>query len=97
MSDPTTSFELAYSKDLSERTLRLKSKGVPISLADVPCDFHAKALHIAPIANEVSIEVVERLRECGECCRLIHKGCFEPSTKQAMQRRTLRLINEFLV
>ena len=74
VSDPTTSFELAYSKDLSERTLRLKSKGVPISLEDVPCDFHAKALHIAPIANEISIEVVERLRECGDVLSLDPQG-----------------------
>ena len=74
VSDPTTSFELAYSKDLGERSLRLKSKGVPISLADVPCDFHAKALHIAPIANEVSLEVVEHLRGCADVLSLDPQG-----------------------
>ena len=59
---PTTSFELRYNKDLSERTLSLKSKGAPIDLTDVPSDLRAKAVHIAPIANEVSFEVVERIK-----------------------------------
>ena len=58
----TTSFELRYNKDLSERTLSLKSKGAPIDLADVPSDLKAKAVHIAPIANEVSFEVVEHIK-----------------------------------
>jgi len=59
---PTTSFELCYSKDLSERKLSLKSKGAPIELADVPSDLKAKAVHIGPIANELSFEVIERLK-----------------------------------
>lgn len=60
--EPTTSFELGYSADLAERTLNLKSKGTPISVSDLPKGFHAKAIHIAPIASEVSLEVVERLK-----------------------------------
>lgn len=46
--EPTTAFELAYSKDLSERTLKLKGKGPALSAEDVPKDFHAKAVHLAP-------------------------------------------------
>jgi sugar/nucleoside kinase (ribokinase family) len=60
--EQTTRFELCYSSDLSERTLKLKSKGAPINLADVPADLHARAVHVAPIANEVSFEVIEHLK-----------------------------------
>ena len=71
---PTTSFELRYSKDLSERTLILKGKGAPIELADVPADLKAKAVHIAPIANEVSFEVIERVKHCAGLLSLDPQG-----------------------
>ncbi len=60
----TTSFELAYSADLSSRTLRLRSQCSPITVADLPPVLNAKAIHIAPIAGEISFEVVKRLRSC---------------------------------
>jgi cytidine kinase len=70
----STSFELTYSGDLSERTLRLKSKGPAIDVADVPENFHAKAIHIAPIAGEVSFELVEKLKQCGDTLSLDPQG-----------------------
>src|ERR1700690_3798705 len=42
--EPTTCFELTYSKDLSERALKLKSKGSALNAEEVPKDFHAKAI-----------------------------------------------------
>jgi sugar/nucleoside kinase (ribokinase family) len=72
--DPTTCFELSYSKDLSERTLKLKSKGPILSPEDVPKDFHAKAIHIAPIENEVPYEVVEHLKSCADILSLDPQG-----------------------
>lgn len=72
--EPTTCFELIYNSDLSDRTLKLKSKGAPISLADVPLDFQAKAIHIAPIANEVSFEVVEHLKKCADVLSIDPQG-----------------------
>jgi sugar/nucleoside kinase (ribokinase family) len=72
--EPTTSFELTYSEDLVERVLKLKSKGVPISVADLPGDLHAKAVHVAPIANEVSFEVVEELKHCTDVLSLDPQG-----------------------
>ena len=72
--EPTTCFELGYSKDLSDRTLKLKSKASPISIADLPTDFHAKAIHIAPIANEISYEVVEHLKHCADILSLDPQG-----------------------
>ncbi|MGA2384992.1 MAG: carbohydrate kinase family protein [Candidatus Bathyarchaeia archaeon] len=72
--EPTTSFELSYSKDLSERTLILKSKGAPIELADLPADLNAKAIHVAPIANEVSFEVIEHLKRRADVLSLDPQG-----------------------
>ena len=72
--EPTTSFELNYNADLSDRMLKLKSKGTPITLADVPTDLEAKAIHVAPIANEVSFEVVEHLKSCGDVLSIDPQG-----------------------
>ena len=70
----TTSFELNYNADLSERKLKLKSKGEPITVEDLPADLNAKAIHIAPIANEVSLEVVEHLKHSADVLSLDPQG-----------------------
>jgi sugar/nucleoside kinase (ribokinase family) len=62
--DQTTRFELKYSKDLSNRTLKLKSKASPITVGDLPNSLHAKAIHIAPIAGEISYDVITHLKRC---------------------------------
>ncbi len=72
--EQTTSFELKYNADLSNRTLKLKSKGTPINLANIPANLQAKAIHIAPIANEVSFEVVEHLKQCADILSLDPQG-----------------------
>jgi sugar/nucleoside kinase (ribokinase family) len=72
--EPTTCFELNYNKDLTERTLKLKSKGPALSPEDVPKDFHAKAIHIAPIANEIPYELVEQLKNCTDTLSLDPQG-----------------------
>ena len=72
--EPSTCFELAYSKDLSERTLKLKSKGPALTAEDVPNGFHAKAIHIAPIANEIPYELVERLKSCADVLSVDPQG-----------------------
>ncbi len=72
--EPSTCFELAYSKDLSERTFKLKSKGPALTPEDVPKDFHAKAVHIAPIADEIPYELVERLKGCADVLSVDPQG-----------------------
>jgi len=62
----TTRFEVGYSEDLSSRTLRLKSRASPINLSDLPNSLRARAIHIAPIAGEISYEVVEHLKHCAD-------------------------------
>jgi sugar/nucleoside kinase (ribokinase family) len=72
--DRTTRFELEYSKDLSNRTMRLKSRASPINLSDLPNSLRARAIHIAPIAGEISYEVVEYLKGCTEVLSLDPQG-----------------------
>lgn len=72
--EPTTCFELAYKEDFEDRKLKIKSKGTPITLDDLPKDFHAKAIHLAPIANEITLEVAEQLKKCAGCLSVDPQG-----------------------
>jgi sugar/nucleoside kinase (ribokinase family) len=100
--EATTCFELCYSKDLSERTMRLKSKGPPISDADVPKDFHAKAIHVAPIANEVPYETAHRLKHCADILSIDPQGLLRSfddngnvTINGTVDNRILSLVNVF--
>jgi len=70
----TTRFELKYTSDLSDRALRLMSRAPPITIEDLPNNLKAKVIHIAPIAGEISYEVVEKLRNCAEVLSLDPHG-----------------------
>jgi len=61
--EDTTGFELTYTQNFNNRTLKLKSKGHPLTLQDIPRDFYAKAVHLGPIANEIPLEVAEELKK----------------------------------
>jgi sugar/nucleoside kinase (ribokinase family) len=61
-SEQTTRFELEYSPDLTQRQMRLTGKTSPIEIEDLPNLARSKALHIAPIADEISYELAEHLR-----------------------------------
>ena len=99
----TTRFDLEYSKDLSDRTLKLESKAAPISLSNLPKSLQAKAVHIAPIAGEVSYEIVERLKGCAEVLSLDPQGLlrrFDKKTGKAtssssVDKRLFSLINVY--
>ena len=56
----TTRFVLTYSD--GKRKLQLKNRAPQISLDDVPTSLHARAIHVAPVANEISVELVRKLR-----------------------------------
>lgn len=70
----TTKFEIKYSEDFSGRTLRLMSRAPPITIEDLPKAMSARAMHIAPIANEISYEVIERIRRSAEILSLDSQG-----------------------
>jgi sugar/nucleoside kinase (ribokinase family) len=77
----TTRFDLEYSKDLSNRKLKLESKAAPIKLSNLPKHLQAKAVHIAPIAGEVSYEVVKKLKSCTEVISLDPQGLLRRFSK----------------
>ncbi len=70
----TTRFELKYSADLAERTLHLKSKAPPIDADDLPNPLKAFAIHVAPIAGEVTYEIVEKLKSHADVLSLDPQG-----------------------
>lgn len=73
-SETTTRFALEYSDDLSERTLKLKSRALPLELKDLPANLNAKAIHVAPIAGEIAVDLVEHLRGCTDVLSLDPQG-----------------------
>ncbi|MHA2407990.1 MAG: carbohydrate kinase family protein, partial [Candidatus Ranarchaeia archaeon] len=98
--EQTTHFELGYTKDLANRTLRLKSKASPISASDLPPSLQAKAIHIAPIAGEISYEVVEKLKGCAEFLSLDPQGLLRSfdetgnvTSTSSVDKRLFSLIN----
>jgi sugar/nucleoside kinase (ribokinase family) len=98
--EQTTHFELGYSKDLSNRILKLKNKGSAISLNDLPCALQAKAIHIAPIAGEISYDVVEKLKGSAEILSLDPQGLLRHFDKKGkvtsrapVDKRLFSLIN----
>ncbi|NIR86357.1 hypothetical protein GWO13_01840 [Candidatus Bathyarchaeota archaeon] len=68
----TTRFLLSYGK--GERQLQLKSRAPPISPEDVPSALRAKAVHVAPIANELPRSVIDKLRGLADILSLDPQG-----------------------
>jgi len=99
--EQTTRFELRYSKDLSKRTLKLKSKASPINVSDLPkSSLRASAVHVAPIAGEISYKVVERLKGYAEVLSLDPQGLLRRFSKTGnvtsrakVDKRLFSLIN----
>jgi sugar/nucleoside kinase (ribokinase family) len=97
----TTRFDLDYSKDLSERVLKLESNVGPISLSNLPKSLQAKAVHVAPIAGEVSYEVVKRLKGCAEVVSIDPQGLLrrfdkrtgKVSSTYSFDKRLFSLVN----
>jgi len=98
--EQTTRFELRYRKDLSNRTLKLTSKTSEINVSDLPLSLRAKAVHVAPIAGEISYEVVERLKRCAEVLSLDPQGLLRRfgktgnvTSRTKVDKRLFSLIN----
>ena len=66
----------------------------------MPKDFHAKAVHIAPIDNEIPYELVERLKGCADLLSLDPQGLLRSfdeagnvSVNASVDNRIFSLIN----
>jgi sugar/nucleoside kinase (ribokinase family) len=68
----TTSFVLKYTN--RKRRLQLRSRAPPILPEDVPDSLRARAIHVAPIANELSRNVVDKLRTLTDNLSLDSQG-----------------------
>jgi sugar/nucleoside kinase (ribokinase family) len=68
----TIHFVLSYEE--GERQLRLRSLGPPITTKDIPSFQTAKAIHVAPIARELSADVIGKLRISAETLSLDPQG-----------------------
>lgn len=98
----TTRFELKYDVNLSNRALLLKNRMQAITVEDLPNPLKASVIHIAPIAGEISYEVVERLRGSAEVLSLDPQGLirsFDESGNVAlgspMDKRILGLVDVY--
>jgi len=96
----TTRFDLKYSEDLSDRQLKLESKAAPITVSNLPRSLQAKAVHIAPIAGEISYKVVERLKQHAEVLSLDPQGLLRRfdragnvTARASFDKRLFSLIN----
>ncbi len=56
----TTSFIITYND--GKRRLQIKNRGPQIFPEDIPDSLRAMAIHVAPVANELSVEVIRKLR-----------------------------------
>jgi sugar/nucleoside kinase (ribokinase family) len=70
----TTSYELKYNEDLTDRTLRLRTVAPPIQAEDIPKNLKARIIHIAPIAHEIAPETAEQLRTSADVLSLDPQG-----------------------
>ena len=68
----TTRFALKYENE--KRQLQLRSRAPPITPEDVSSALKARVIHVAPIANELSAEVVDKLRTSAETLSLDPQG-----------------------
>ncbi|UCC33840.1 MAG: hypothetical protein JSW53_02220 [Candidatus Bathyarchaeota archaeon] len=68
----TTRFVLTYEGE--ERQLQLTSRASPITPEDIPDSLESRAIHISPIANELSASVVDKLRTFAETLSLDPQG-----------------------
>jgi sugar/nucleoside kinase (ribokinase family) len=61
-SKPTTRYRIVYNSRY-DRSLKLLSKCEDILGSDIPSELKVKAIHICPIANEVSVDAIYKLKE----------------------------------
>jgi len=82
----TTRFVLDYTG--VERRLLLKRRAPRIALEDIPASLRARAIHVAPIANEINEDVIDELRRRTALLSLDPQGFVRSFDKQGNVRLT---------
>lgn len=72
-SETTTRFSVKY-QAAWKRKLQLRARAPPITTSDIPSSLAAKVVHIAPIADELSVEVVRELRKSASLLSIDPQG-----------------------
>ncbi|MBS7634010.1 hypothetical protein KEJ34_00685 [Candidatus Bathyarchaeota archaeon] len=97
----TTSFMLKYYHG-GERDLILRSRAPPISAEDLSPSMKARAVHVSPIANEISVDLIEMVSSMTPIISLDPQGLlrrFNDDGKMSLQKMDdlsfLRCINIF--
>ncbi len=80
----TTKFIITYKN--GQRKLQLKSCAPPISRLDISDSLQTKALHIAPIANEIQNAAITKLRGLTEILSLDPQGFIRAFDKEGSMR-----------
>jgi len=80
----TTKFIVTYRN--GQRKLQLSNRAPPISQLDIPDSLQTKALHIAPIANEIQNAVITKLRGLTEILSLDPQGFVRTFDKKGKMR-----------
>jgi len=80
----TTSFALRYRN--GKRKLQLRDQAPPILLEDIPASLFSKSIHISPVANEVSKEIVHTLRTLTNILSLDPQGFVRKFDKEGNMR-----------
>jgi len=80
----TTRFILTYKK--GQRKLQLQSRAPPIYPRDIPDSLQTRALHIAPIANELQTTIIAKLRRLTEILSLDPQGFVRTFDKRGKVR-----------
>ncbi len=57
----TTSFKLTYNR--GRRRLQLRNKAPRIFPEEIPASLHARVIHVAPVVDELSVEILGKLRD----------------------------------
>jgi sugar/nucleoside kinase (ribokinase family) len=95
-------FPEAYLWWLREEGIDISGVVKPLTLADLPSQARAKALHVAPIDGEISYEVIEELKKRADVLSLDPQGLLRTFDEAGnvycctpMDRRLLSLLNVY--
>jgi len=78
--------DAATTKFTLQRKLQLRNRAPSISQLDIPDSLQTKALHIAPIANEIQNAVITKLRRLAEILSLDPQGFIRTFDKKGKMR-----------
>jgi sugar/nucleoside kinase (ribokinase family) len=84
--EATTRFSVEYQATWN-RKLQLRARAPPIATSDIPSSLRAQVVHLAPIADELSTEVVRKLGKSASLLSLDPQGFARGFTPRGNVRR----------